>query len=217
VYTTPTDFGWTDVRARNDSLNGFAVASLILAICGGQLLGLIFGIVALVQIKRRGGRGRGMAIAGVVISSLWIAVVITVVVVALVKGGTERDPTSGQVTGSGSVSLENLRVGDCVESITEDELRFALPVVPCTEPHRAEVTAVEAMPNTAYPGDEAVDEQAGTMCTDALATYAPSSAGDESLEVFYFPPNASTWADGDRDVICLLNDPDTLLTRSLAG
>jgi hypothetical protein len=40
----------------------------------GALLGVIFGFVALSQIKRTGQRGRGMAIAGIVIGFLLIAV-----------------------------------------------------------------------------------------------------------------------------------------------
>ena len=56
--------------------SGLAVASLILGILGGLvitgLLGLIFGIMALVQIGRSQGRlrGQGLAIAGIVISGL---------------------------------------------------------------------------------------------------------------------------------------------------
>lgn len=56
--------------------SGLAVASLILGILGGLvitgLLGLIFGIMALVQIGRSQGRlrGQGLAIAGTVISGL---------------------------------------------------------------------------------------------------------------------------------------------------
>jgi Domain of unknown function (DUF4190) len=56
--------------------SGFAVASLVLGIvwvCGiGAILALIFGYVALGQIKRSQGSmsGRGMAIAGVVLGGL---------------------------------------------------------------------------------------------------------------------------------------------------
>jgi hypothetical protein len=58
--------------------NGFAVAALVcsfFSIIGG-ILGVIFGCVALNQIKQRGGGGRGLAIAGIVIGSCWIAFVL---------------------------------------------------------------------------------------------------------------------------------------------
>lgn len=58
--------------------NGFAVASLVLGIIGIPagctfilpLLGLIFGIVALMQTNRDGTGGRGMAIAGIVCGTI---------------------------------------------------------------------------------------------------------------------------------------------------
>jgi hypothetical protein len=55
-----------------------AVASLVCSLFGwlcvvGPLLGLIFGFVALNQINQTGQRGRGMAIAGIVIGGILIA------------------------------------------------------------------------------------------------------------------------------------------------
>lgn len=64
--------------------NGFAIAALVLGIlwlCGaGSLLALIFGIVALSQIKRTGQGGKGMAIAGIVLGAVGlVAVVLSVI------------------------------------------------------------------------------------------------------------------------------------------
>jgi hypothetical protein len=206
------------VAQENTNLNGFAVAALILGICGGLLLSVIFGIVALVQIKRNGGRGRGMAIAGLVLSGVWLlAIVIGVIIAIAVAPATpDRDPTSGQVTGSGSVSLTDLKAGDCIKEVTEDELRFALPVVPCTEPHRTEVTSIETMSGDTYPGDAAVDETAGNLCTDAAQRYAPTAVEAGELDIFYFPPNRTGWSQGDRSVICLVDDPIGERTSSVA-
>ncbi len=56
--------------------NGFAVASLLCSLFGwvcmfiGAFLGIIFGFVALSQIKRTGQKGRGMAIAGIVVGAV---------------------------------------------------------------------------------------------------------------------------------------------------
>ena len=52
--------------------NRMAIASLVCSLFGwlcaiGPILGLIFGFIALGQIKQTGQRGRGMAIAGIVI------------------------------------------------------------------------------------------------------------------------------------------------------
>jgi hypothetical protein len=63
------------------STNGLAIAGLILAFLMAPI-GLILSIVGLVQAGRRGQKGKGLAIAGVVVSLLSI-VTATVAVVAL--------------------------------------------------------------------------------------------------------------------------------------
>jgi len=59
--------------------NGLAIASLVLSLlwlCGlGSLLAVIFGFVALGQLKRLGGKGRGLAIAGIVVGFVGFAAV----------------------------------------------------------------------------------------------------------------------------------------------
>lgn len=77
--------------------NSMAIAALVLGLSAClSPLGLIFGLVALSQIKASGGRqqGRGMAIAGVVLGSLGVLlwVLYVVLVVAL---GTVGSSTSG--------------------------------------------------------------------------------------------------------------------------
>jgi hypothetical protein len=61
--------------------SGMAIASLVLGICGISLLAIIFGIVALNQIKNSNGflTGKGMAIAGIILGS--VAIVITIIVI----------------------------------------------------------------------------------------------------------------------------------------
>lgn len=65
--------------------NGMAIASLI---CGFLFapLGIIFGHISLSQIRRTGEQGRGLAIAGLVISYLMTALTILAVVLAVVAG-----------------------------------------------------------------------------------------------------------------------------------
>jgi hypothetical protein len=55
-------------------INGFAVAGLIFSFfC--TILGLVFSVIALVQIRRTGQAGKGLAIAGLVISLVFIALI----------------------------------------------------------------------------------------------------------------------------------------------
>jgi hypothetical protein len=54
--------------------NAFALASLVLGICGGAPLGLVFGLIALAQIRQTGERGRRLALAGIAASVAWLVV-----------------------------------------------------------------------------------------------------------------------------------------------
>ena len=62
--------------------SGFAIAGLILAIIGVPLLSIIFGFVALSQIKAGKSKGRGMALAAVIIGFLWMAFAILLIVLS---------------------------------------------------------------------------------------------------------------------------------------
>lgn len=82
---------------------GLAIASLVLGILWmwwiGSLLAVIFGHVALGQIKRSHGwkTGRGMAIAGVVLGWLGLATLAIVLVAAIVAGEGDEGDESGDV------------------------------------------------------------------------------------------------------------------------
>lgn len=72
--------------------NGFATASLILAIVGGGVLAIVFGHVAHSQIRQTGEGGSGMATAGLVIGyvSIVVSFASTIVVVVLIATGVWR-------------------------------------------------------------------------------------------------------------------------------
>lgn len=65
--------------------NGLALASMVLGICGflclvPGLVGIVLGFVSLPQIRRTRQRGRGMAIAGILLGFFWpIAFALSVV------------------------------------------------------------------------------------------------------------------------------------------
>jgi hypothetical protein len=88
---------------------GLAIASLVLAVLWiwwiGSLLAVIFGHVALSQIKRSQGwkTGRGMAIAGVVLGWIGLATLAIIVVAAIVAGDDESVDTSDPVENDASV------------------------------------------------------------------------------------------------------------------
>src|SRR5579859_7152349 len=62
-----------------------AIASLICSIVGIAILGIIFGHIALSEIKRSNGwqEGRGMALAGLIIGYIEIGLTVLVLIVVL--------------------------------------------------------------------------------------------------------------------------------------
>ena len=72
--------------------NGFATASLILAIVGGGVLAIVFGHVAHSQIRQTGEGGSGMATAGLVIGyvSIVASFASTIVIAVLIATGVWR-------------------------------------------------------------------------------------------------------------------------------
>lgn len=78
--------------SRAATTNGHAIAALVLGIggfviCGiGAILALVFGYQAKREIDASGGaqKGRGMAVAGIVLGWLWVASVVVAGIVLLV-------------------------------------------------------------------------------------------------------------------------------------
>jgi len=75
--------------------SGFAIASLVLGILGGAILAIIFGFVALSQIKKSGAKGRGMAIAGVVLGFVWSALFVILIIAAVIASSPSRYSGNG--------------------------------------------------------------------------------------------------------------------------
>ena len=92
--------------------NGMAIASLVLGICGflcvTPFVGLSLGLAALSRIKRTGQPGKGMAIAGIILSSAWIALMILAIVTGNfhfdIGNGSNPGPSSGQTQGPNGTS-----------------------------------------------------------------------------------------------------------------
>ena len=142
--------------------SGFAIASFVFGLIGGVILSVVFGIIALRRISRRGLRGRGFAIAGLVLSGLWTLLIATIVAVALLTGA-ERD-AQGRVTDSGSESVFDLRTGDCMNDLEETAVELSVDVTPCGGPHDAEVVSEFFLTESTWPGLPFVARQAERRC-----------------------------------------------------
>jgi hypothetical protein len=199
--------------------NGFAIASLIFGILGGILFAVIFGIVALTQIPKRNQKGKGMAVAGLVLSGVWL--LICGVGVAIGLFASDADNKSGEPTSllpSLSTTSKSLKVGDCINGLLSQDMSKNMrtpPAVDCAEEHEGEVFQVAIMSGATFPGDAAVKDKAESSCSEAaLDAYAPVDK-TQDLEIYYLFPTSTSWTFGDRDITCLIVSEKQKLTGSL--
>lgn len=206
--------------------NGFAITSLVTAIIGCTAwLGLIFGIIALVQIKNRGDRGSGLAIGGIVIACLWIigALVGYLVVPGLAKSaaaGIRTSTPSPTKTTPEYKGFDDIKVGQCYNDDTNGNGIGGLTVVACTAPHDGQALAKFTFERSPWPGEKAVDKAAERQCTKRAEHKIDRDPAHARLVLSWYAPVADSWGvtgGGDRGVLCTVTPEKkgTKLTRPL--
>ncbi|MGW7264190.1 DUF4190 domain-containing protein [Streptomyces sp. NPDC054842] len=190
-------------------VNGLAIAALVLGIlCFLPAVGLVLGIVALRQIKKRGERGTGMAVGGIVMSSLGV------VLIALGSlGGFWEGFQDGirDAAAEGSDITFSVGKGECFDAPGGSMEGYAYDVdrVPCTGRHDAEVFAAFTMKPGAYPGDDRITDVADTKCYALQDRYAMDAwAVPDDVDVYYFTPTRQSWRLGDREITCMFGNTD---------
>ena len=112
-------------------------------------------------------------------------------------------------------SVFRLRVGDCVNSGPDGT--SSPTVVPCGQPHDAEVYARFALAGHHWPGDAAIGTRARQGCTARLGGYLnPQLATTVLAESFVFPDQGA-WNAGERTIICEIRSTAGKLTGSVRG
>ncbi|MHB1536124.1 MAG: DUF4190 domain-containing protein [Acidimicrobiales bacterium] len=102
-WTQPGAGGyWSTGYPPPQTTNGLAIASLVLGILWlwwiGSILAVIFGHIALGQIRARNQSGRGLAIAGLILGWVGVASVVVVIIALAIAAGSTG-------TGTGTVPL----------------------------------------------------------------------------------------------------------------
>lgn len=166
----------------------WAIATLILGIVGAILFSVICGIIALKKTRNGQEGGRGLAIAGLVLSGLWAIGAAVLVALAFIAKDT--------------VVATDLKVGDCITDVPTSSRVLTLPTVDCNQPHGGEVYAVLTMPDGKYPGTSVIDEWQN-KCPEELQSFSPDAMTDDSVGVFVLYPTQETWDQGDRSVQCI--------------
>jgi hypothetical protein len=140
--------------------------------------------------------------------------------IALVVGylTTARRDDDGSLATAGTVSVDDLREGDCFN--TSDDVEISdVDGVPCTEPHAYEVFALATYEGDGtYPPDSQLDGIFTQVCEPSFETYVGLPYADSVIYGNMISPSEESWSKGDRSFICVLFDRnDDTLTESLAG
>jgi hypothetical protein len=168
--------------------NWWAVISLVFGLIGGVLISVVCGIVGLNR-ARKGQGGRGMAIAGLVLSGLWVLGIVALVVFLVLFD-------------KGTVSATEVKAGDCLKELPASGLVVTVDTAPCGEPHAGEIFSVMTMPDGDFPGQFAIEEYQN-KCAPELADYSPEAAEDADVGLFVLYPSEDSWGQGDRTVTCI--------------
>ncbi|WP_446211306.1 DUF4190 domain-containing protein [Micromonospora sp. IBSANI012] len=200
---------WAAPRPSHGRMNRLAIAAFVLGLLGG-VLGAVVAVVALRRIRRTGERGRGLAVAGLVLCGAW-ALALVLVLTGVVS---RPDP---------AVGVRGLRAGDCFRvDDTPTGTRTApeeVTTVPCTAPHDAEL--VDRLPayvrhaGEAYPGTAALSARAETACRQQQRSYVldPLSLPPD-VRLRWYVPSRVEWPTYPQ-ITCYLAAGSAPLTRQL--
>ena len=88
----PGYYGPPASQGQKQATNGFAIASMVLGILWiywiGSILAIIFGFIAMSQIKERNQAGKGMATAGLILGFIGLGTLILVIIFAVAVGSS---------------------------------------------------------------------------------------------------------------------------------
>lgn len=126
---------------------------------------------------------------------------------------SNEEPTETENTEVGgiTVSVFDIKVGDCYQEPDATEFVTELRLVDCDEPHDNEIYAFGQYPaddNDEFPTDEELDDFSNEFCTEAFEEYVGIPYADSLYFITYLQPTEESWEDGDREVVCILYDQD---------
>ena len=105
-----------------------------------------------------------------------------------------------------------LRPGECINSAGNS---LNVTVLSCASPHDAEVFATFSLPQGAWPGASAVQQDAGNGCVSRLGGYLNPQLATAALSQEYVYPNHAAWQAGERTVVCEVSAVSGQLTGSV--
>jgi hypothetical protein len=162
---------------------------------------------------------RAVALYGVAVAVL--ATVIAVIGLLAHSSSARHSTNEGR-----QLTESQLQPGDCLVGSnlalgTGNPWPYRVTAVRCTQPHAAEVFfSGNAWPESTatYPGDKKVNTAAENRCNTAFMSYV--EIYDPQVSVFaydFVAPDSSSWASGDREVVCVAYESGVSVPYSIKG
>jgi Septum formation len=120
-----------------------------------------------------------------------------------------------QATRNALPAVFQLRTGECINAGRHG---ISSPtVVPCGQPHDAEIYARFGLAEHSWPGRAAIGMQARQGCAARLGGYLNPQLASTVLAESYVFPDRGAWNAGERTVICEIHSAAGKLTGSVRG
>jgi hypothetical protein len=199
--------GWAPPPPRTD---GVAVASLVTGVLGLGPVALGLGIAGLRRTRPGGLRGRGLAVAGVVLGVVGTLAWLATVAVAVVTAAATR-PLAADVAAPVDAHAVQLVTGNCLGELPADGRVPRVRVVPCADAHAAQVVTSYDFGDVPWPGADAAAQRVAAACDLTDAERA------EGRRMVAWSPTEASWARGDRTGLCLVVAPAPPAGAAAAG
>jgi hypothetical protein len=147
----------------------------------------------------------------------WVPALAIVLVVGYLASA--RRDEGGQITAGGTLSIEDLQVGDCFNFSEDEEEISQVDARRCDEAHGYELFHVATWTGSStYPSEDQMLDFIIDECVPAFGRYVGEEYQTSVLDFVHFAPVPDGWDAGDRVFQCALFDPDSeTVTTSLEG
>ncbi|MGH3254696.1 MAG: septum formation family protein [Streptosporangiaceae bacterium] len=148
-----------------------------------------------------------LAVAAVICGLIALAGVAVGILAVVTHGFRAKSVVQYQVA-----AVFRLRPGDCLNSSPNGA---DVTLLSCSVPHDAEVFATFSLAASSWPGDAAVQNQAGNGCQGRMAGYVNPQLANAGLAQEYYYPDQAAWQAGVRTVVCEVSASTGQLTGSV--